>query len=54
MMEQKIPTGIGVHAGVAYFGTVGEADGLVNMTAIGDEVNLAARLASQALQTAGI
>ncbi len=48
MARQGIPVGISVHSGVAYFGAVGTADGLTNMTAIGDEVNLAARLASQA------
>ena len=46
--REKIPVGIGVHAGVAYFGAMGTADGLVNITAVGDEVNLAARLASKA------
>jgi adenylate cyclase len=48
MGRQKIPVGIGVHAGVAYFGAMGAADGLVNISAIGDEVNTAARLASKA------
>jgi adenylate cyclase len=48
MNEQKIPVGIGVHAGVAYFGAMGSVDGLVNISAIGDEVNIAARLASKA------
>jgi adenylate cyclase len=48
MERQKIPVGIGVHSGTAYFGAVGSADGLTNMTAIGDEVNIAARLASKA------
>jgi adenylate cyclase len=48
MGGQKIPVGIGVHAGVAYFGAMGAADGLVNISAIGDEVNTAARLASKA------
>jgi len=48
MAQQKIPVGIGVHAGVAYFGAMGSADGLVNISAIGDEVNTAARLASKA------
>ncbi len=48
MAQQEIPVGMGVHSGVAYFGAVGSADGLTNMTAVGDEVNLAARLASQA------
>lgn len=48
MAQQQIPVGIGVHAGVAYFGSMGTADGLVDIAAIGDEVNLAARLASKA------
>lgn len=65
MEQQKIPVGIGVHAGVAYFGAMGSAEGLVNISAIGDEVNTAARIASraaageiliseQALQAAGM
>jgi adenylate cyclase len=48
MERQKIPVGIGVNAGVAYFGAMGTADGLTEISAIGDEVNLAARLASKA------
>lgn len=48
MDKQKIPIGIGVHTGVAFFGAMGSADGLVNISAIGDEVNTAARLASKA------
>jgi adenylate cyclase len=48
MTVQQIPIGIGVHAGVAYFGSMGTANGLVDIAAIGDEVNLAARLASKA------
>ena len=48
MNGQKIPVGIGVHAGVAFFGAMGSEDGLVNISAIGDEVNTAARLASKA------
>jgi len=48
MERQKIPVGIGVHSGVAYFGAMGAAEGLTEMSAIGDEVNLAARLASKA------
>lgn len=48
MVQQKIPVGIGVHTGVAYFGAMGSAEGLVNISAIGDEVNTAARLASKA------
>jgi adenylate cyclase len=48
MERQNIPVGIGVHAGVAYFGAMGSADGVVNISAIGDEVNTAARIASKA------
>lgn len=46
--EQKIPVGISVHAGVAYFGAMSTADGMVNIAAAGEAVNMAARLASQA------
>ena len=42
------PIGIGVHTGVAFVGAVGTSDGLVDVTALGDTVNTAARLASQA------
>jgi adenylate cyclase len=42
------PVGIGVNTGQAYFGVVGTDDELLEMTALGDEVNVAARLASQA------
>jgi len=48
MGEQNIPVGIGVHAGVAYFGAMGSEGGLVDISAIGDEVNTAARIASKA------
>ena len=48
MAAQNIPVGIGVHAGVAYFGAMGSEGGLVDISAIGDEVNLAARIASKA------
>ena len=48
MERQKIPVGIGVHSGIAYFGAMGTADGLTDISAIGDEVNTAARLASKA------
>jgi adenylate cyclase len=51
MQQQDIPVGIGVHAGGAFFGAMGSTGGLVNISAIGEEVNTAARLASQA--TAG-
>lgn len=48
MRRQRIPVGIGVHSGVAFFGAMGAAEGLTEISAIGDEVNLAARLASKA------
>jgi adenylate cyclase len=48
MEQQKIPVGIGVHSGIAYFGAMGASEGLTEISAIGDEVNLAARLASKA------
>jgi adenylate cyclase len=48
MVEQQIPVGIGVHAGLAFFGAMGEANGVINISAIGDEVNTAARIASKA------
>jgi adenylate cyclase len=48
MQKQDIPVGIGVHAGVAYFGAMGSTEGLVDISAIGEEVNTAARIASKA------
>src|SRR5687767_13613269 len=48
MERQKIPVGIGVHCGVAYFGAMGTAEGLTDISAKGDEVNMGARLASKA------
>jgi len=48
MERQKIPVGIGVHAGIAYFGAMGTTEGLTEISAKGDEVNTAARLASKA------
>lgn len=42
------PVGVGINTGVAYFGVVGTSDDMIEMTALGDEVNVAARLASQA------
>ena len=41
-----VPVGVGVHTGQAYIGTVGRGSGLVELTAIGEDVNVAARLAS--------
>jgi adenylate cyclase len=43
-----LPIGAGVHTGVAYVGTVGDGP-MVDFTAMGDAVNVTARLASAAL-----
>lgn len=42
------PVGVGIHVGEAYYGAVSSNDGLVELTALGDTVNTASRLASQA------
>lgn len=45
----ELPIGIGVHTGVAFVGTVSGAEGTVtDITALGDNVNITARLASRA------
>jgi class 3 adenylate cyclase len=43
-----IQVGVGVHTGVAFVGAVGTDGGLTNITALGDAVNIAARLSSLA------
>jgi len=43
-----IPVGVGVHTGEAYVGSVGSVNGVVDLTALGDSVNIAARLGSNA------
>ena len=48
MERQEIPVGIGVHSGVAYFGAMGTDEGLTDISAKGEEVNMTARLASKA------
>jgi len=40
------PIGVGVHFGIAYYGAVTSVEGLVDLTALGDAVNTASRLAS--------
>lgn len=42
------PVGVGINTGTAYFGAVSSADGLVELTALGDAPNTASRLASKA------
>jgi adenylate cyclase len=43
-----IPVGVGVHSGTAFVGAVGSKDGLIEITALGDAANVAARLAANA------
>jgi adenylate cyclase len=43
-----VPVGVGVHTGTAYVGTVGAEGRVTDMTALGDAVNVTARLASAA------
>jgi adenylate cyclase len=43
-----LPVGIGVHTGPAFVGVVGAEDSPADFTALGDHVNITARLASEA------
>lgn len=43
-----LPVGVGVHTGPAFVGVVGGDESPADFTALGDHVNIAARLASQA------
>ena len=43
-----IPVGVGVHTGRAYVGVVGGEESTADFTALGDNVNITARLASEA------
>jgi adenylate cyclase len=43
-----VPVGVGVHTGKAVFGYVGSSGELMEITALGDAANVAARLASNA------
>ena len=45
--EPPLPIGVGVHTGVAFVGSIG-VDANVDLTAMGDPVNVTARLASAA------
>ena len=43
-----IPVGAGIHAGIAYVGSLGSSEQISDFTALGDPVNTTARLASLA------
>jgi class 3 adenylate cyclase len=43
-----IPLGVGVHAGNAFFGVLGENGRATELTALGDDINIGARLADAA------
>jgi adenylate cyclase len=43
-----LPVGVGIHTGPAFVGVVGEETSAMDFTALGDNVNIAARLASEA------
>ncbi|MBI3160364.1 MAG: adenylate/guanylate cyclase domain-containing protein [Chloroflexi bacterium] len=43
-----VEVGVGVLTGTAFYGAVGQTGGMVDVTALGDNVNVAARLASSA------
>jgi len=43
-----LPVGIGVHTGTAFVGVVGAEESTADFTALGDNVNITARLASEA------
>jgi adenylate cyclase len=43
-----VPVGVGIHSGPAVVGAVGQADGISDITVIGDTANTASRLASLA------
>lgn len=43
-----LPVGVGIHTGTAFVGVVGDESSTADFTALGDHVNITARLASQA------
>ena len=51
LRDVSLPVGIGVHTGLAWVGFVGGVDDVLDFTALGDAVNVASRLGSEA--TAG-
>jgi adenylate cyclase len=46
--REPIPTGVGVHSGLAFVGVLGTEGGELDFTGVGDTVNTAARLGSAA------
>jgi adenylate cyclase len=46
--DEWLPVGVGIHTGIAFAGAVGRTGSAVDITALGDNVNVAARLASKA------
>lgn len=48
LREVSVPVGIGIHSGDAWVGFVGGVDGVLDFTALGDAVNVASRLGSEA------
>lgn len=48
LREVSLPVGIGVHTGEAWVGFVGGADDVRDFTALGDPVNAASRMSSEA------
>jgi adenylate cyclase len=46
--DARIPVGVGVHSGTAFTGVVGGTPEMLDFTAVGDAVNVAARLGSMA------
>ena len=43
-----VPVGIGIHTGTAFMGAVGQAGGVTDIVVLGEAVNTAARITSQA------
>jgi adenylate cyclase len=48
LREVQVPVGIGIHTGPAWVGFVGGVNDVLDFTALGDAVNIASRLGSEA------